>query len=109
MRKQYNANSVSQNHTETVLQYLSGTLETITIGAESIKEYAFKNNSKLTSITILPTVKSIGQYAFSGCGNLIEVIYKGTASDWRRITLSYNWTEGTQIKEIICENGVITL
>ena len=51
----------------------------------SIGDYAFRNCSKLTSISIEANVNYIGQYAFQGCSSLQEIIFKRT-SKWYKTT-----------------------
>lgn len=52
-----------------------------TYTVNSIGNYAFKNCTSLTSITISSNVSSIGNYAFSGCSSLSSVtIGKGVTS-----------------------------
>ena len=46
----------------------------------SIGEYAFKDCSGLTSVTIGNSVTSIGNDAFKGCDKLVEVINKSSLS-----------------------------
>lgn len=75
-----------------------------------IKSYAFSGCSSLTSVTIGNSVTSIGEHVFSGCGSLASVTipdsvisienfsfgdcnsltsvyYKGTESDWNKISI----------------------
>lgn len=47
-------------------------------GVTSIKEYAFRDCTLLTSITIPSSVTSIGGWAFYICSNLSNVIMKST-------------------------------
>jgi hypothetical protein len=60
---------------------------TIPNGVTSIGNYAFFGCSSLTSITIPNSVTSIDYYAFKGCDGLTSVYYKGTESDWERISI----------------------
>lgn len=48
----------------------------ITYKVTSIAEGAFKNNKKVTSITIPSSIKSIGKNAFKGCKKLKTIIIK---------------------------------
>ncbi|MBQ7924026.1 MAG: leucine-rich repeat domain-containing protein [Clostridia bacterium] len=57
-------------------------------GITSIGNYAFSGCDNLTSVVIGDSVTSIGNYAFSGCDNITNVYYKGTANDWKRISIS---------------------
>ena len=57
-----------------------------------IADNAFYGCSGLTSITIGNSVTSIGYLAFGGCSELKTVFYKGTAEQWKQISMdSYNY------------------
>lgn len=60
-----------------IAQLVDGTITEITAedlkGITSIRDYAFYDCSKLTSITISDSVKRIGYYAFSACSGLTSV------------------------------------
>lgn len=57
----------------------------------TIAERAFASCYYFTSVTIGNGVTSIGDYAFYYCDSLMNVYYKGTASDWKKISIeSYN-------------------
>ena len=56
-------------------------------GVTSIGADAFYYCDNLTSVVIGNGVTSIGSYAFSGCSSLTSVYYKGTASDWSKISI----------------------
>ena len=73
-------------------RYVPTSLEKVTItSATSIGSSAFFYCSSLRSITIPDSVTSIGAYAFYGCSSLTSVYYKGTASEWSKISIgSYN-------------------
>lgn len=51
----------------------------LSVGLSSIREKAFYNCNNLTSITILSSVKEMGQDAFAGCNRLIEITF---ANNW---------------------------
>ena len=56
-----------------------------------IGDKAFYGCYSLTSITIPDGVTSIGNYAFDGCGKLEIVYYKGSKTQWNKISnRSYN-------------------
>ncbi len=52
-----------------------------------IGEHAFSGCSSLTSVVISDSVTHIGFSAFLSCSNLTIVHYKGTASDWAKISI----------------------
>ena len=60
---------------------------TIPDGVTSIDDWAFSGCSSLTSITIPNSVTSIGGLAFDGCSSLKTVFYKGTAEQWKEISI----------------------
>ena len=60
---------------------------TIPDSVTSISDSAFYGCSSLTSITIPDGVTSIGSYAFYDCNSLKTVFYKGTAEQWKEISI----------------------
>lgn len=63
----------------------------IGVSVTSIENEVFSWCSSLTSVEIPDSVTTIGARAFFDCGSLISVYYKGTASDWSKISIGdYN-------------------
>ena len=56
----------------------------------SIGYSAFRDCRRLTSITIPDSVTSIGNSAFDDCSGLKTVFYKGTAEQWKQISIDYS-------------------
>ncbi len=55
-------------------QYVPSSLRTVVItGGTSIGSYAFRNCTRLTSVTISNSVRSIGSYAFRNCTGLTSI------------------------------------
>ena len=60
----------------------------------SIGDYAFYSCSSLKSVVIGYSVTSIEGWAFYWCSSLTSVYYKGTASDWSKISI---WSSNTDL------------
>ncbi|MDE5548411.1 MAG: leucine-rich repeat domain-containing protein [Clostridia bacterium] len=60
---------------------------TIPDSVTSVGYRAFYGCSKLTGIEIPDSVTSIGESAFGGCRSLKAVYYKGTAEEWKAISI----------------------
>ena len=56
-------------------------------GVTSIGQAAFADCKKLKSITIPASVKSISDSVFAGCDSLTDIYYKGSESDWNKISI----------------------
>ena len=63
---------------------------TIPDGVTCIDSSVFKNCSGLTSVTIPNSVTFIGSGAVSGCAWLDKIYYQGTAEDWNKININNN-------------------
>ncbi|MBE6786728.1 MAG: leucine-rich repeat domain-containing protein [Ruminococcaceae bacterium] len=79
-------------------------------GTEIIAEYAFNNQKNLKTVYIPKSVKSIGDNAFFGCGDVV-INYEGTRDDraqmriddyetdqeltWNYSSCMHNWTNAT--------------
>ena len=64
---------------------------TIPSSVTSIGQSAFSYCSSLTSVTIPDSVTSIDESAFCECNNLWHVLYKGTETQWSKITICNIW------------------
>ena len=69
----------SRNDCNAIIESATGTLilgsahSIVPDGVKSIGKEAFRNNKKLESIKLPPSVKTIDDYAFYGCSNLEEI------------------------------------
>ena len=78
-------------------------------GVTSIGSYSFQACSGLTSFSIGSGVTSIGIYALSNCLSLQTLNFKGTTSQWKKITKGNYWRSGSPIEVIHCSDGDISL
>ncbi len=61
-------------------------------GVTGIGSGAFRNHNSLTTVNVSDTVETVGDYAFSGCGNISVTYYKGTSEQWKSISFGYNYS-----------------
>lgn len=82
-------------------------LESIYLGGklQTIGDSAFFECVRLKSLTLPKTLKSIGAMAFSECKSIESVTYKGTAAEWKKITLDEMWTFESSIALVKCSDG----
>ena len=69
--------------------------------------YTYYANGHLRSITIPKSIMSIGEEAFSDCGELESIIYQGTKAEWDKISKGSSWDNGTGDYTIHCTDGDI--
>lgn len=80
---------------------------TIGNGVTSIGNWAFSSCSNLTRIEIPSSMKFISWGAFEGCSNLLSIDFKGTKSQWAKITRDKWWCSNSGITHVVCTDGVI--
>lgn len=89
----------------------------ISEGVKEIGDSAFYNCTKLERITIPVSVTTIRSYAFQFCKSLTDIYYKGTKSQWAKITKENLWDmqiggeviEGVTAEYTVhCSDGDIT-
>ena len=80
-------------------------------GVKTIGDAAFFDCESLKHVTIGNNVTNIASSAFSGCTSLTEIIYLGTKKEalTKLKVKNKKWREGSNIKKIICTDGVIEL
>ena len=89
--------------------------EGTTYSVTSIRERAFEDYSRLTSVTIPNSVTSIGENAFTGCSGLTSVHISDIAS-WCNIKFKYGsnpllyahhlYLNGEEVKDLVIPNSV---
>ena len=87
--------------TDIVIPFLSPELENVT----GIESNAFKGCTRLTSVTIPDSVKSIGRYAFSGCTSLTSV----TIPDSVTSIADYAFSGCTGLTSVTIGNSVTSI
>lgn len=72
----------------------------------SISTGAFAKCINLTSITIPSSVTDINSFALEGCTSLMDVQYRGTKEQWKKITIDPKWRFNSSISTINCIDGI---
>ena len=72
---------------------------------ESIGGLAFQDDQHLGSLRIKRGLKSIGNNAFYRCDELTAIDYEGTKYEWRQISKTADWKNGSRLKTIHCSDG----
>ena len=74
---------------------------------DSIWDGVESNNA--TSLVLPVSVRSIDYQAFSGCGNVSVLTYKGSVSQWNSISLADGWDTGFGAEYVQCTDGTVDL
>ncbi len=76
-----------------LLKYPSGNSRTafvVPAGVSDIEILAFSNAANLKVITFTKDVKNIASSAFYACINITDVLYEGSESEWKNVTVGSN-------------------
>ena len=73
----------------------------------NIGDYAFKDCTSLTSITIPNSVKSMGSVVFAYCTGLTSINFEGTIAQWNIIRKFSNWDQDIGAYVVYCTDGNI--
>lgn len=73
----------------------------------SIGSFAFSNCTKLTTITMTNSIDTINDCTFDTCTNLKTINFRGTKSEWRKISKYPTWHNNTGDYIIVCNDGII--
>ena len=77
------------NKTQTAYRYICGQLSgehVIPDGVTEISAHVFENQFALTKVVIPTSIKVIGDYAFSNCTSLVEVVFNDSESSPSQLT-----------------------
>ncbi|MDD7351501.1 MAG: leucine-rich repeat domain-containing protein [Clostridia bacterium] len=78
-------------------------------GTTTICFGAFNTCIDLESVTLPSSIKNIDGAAFSFCNSLDTIEYKGTKSQWKKISKEYRWILGSNEITVKCSDGEITI
>lgn len=67
---------------------------------------AFRNCTQLRTITIPVSITVFGEYCFSGCENLTDIVYEGTVAQWQSINKTTHWNSTGGSFTVNCSDGV---
>ena len=82
---------------------------TIPNSVTRIDSSTFLGCTSLTSITIPDTVTEINGAAFWECTALTSLNFEGTMVQWDAISLGEHWKFGSNITQVICSDGIVTI
>ncbi len=85
------------------------TLDFSKTSLRSLGEGAFANCTSLTNISFPSTIVSLPKNLFQGDTKLTTIHFAGSQETWSALTKEADWNAGTNLQEIICQNGTITL
>lgn len=77
-------------------------------GIEEIGDNAFSRCAGLNWVSLPASLSRIGEYAFYGCGDLHDIVYAGTSSDWDAVDKGYGWCLATHGLVVHCLDKKIT-
>lgn len=78
-------------------------------GATTICTAAFNTCIDLESVTLPSSIKNIDAIAFSFCKSLDTIEYKGTKSQWKKISKEKYWIAESNEITVKCSDGEITI
>lgn len=78
-------------------------------GVTSIGVGAFSNCLNLKEMTLPRSIKRIGSNAFFNCPKLRKLEFKGTKSEWLKISRGTNWLAQAGTKTVLCRDGSFTV
>ena len=78
-------------------------------GLMHLDSEVFKGCSAIKRFYLNKDNQSIGSKCFDGCNQLKEIYYNGTIEDSEDIDFDAEWLVNSEIKKIICQDGVIEI
>ena len=104
----------NQNNTITDINpeafYHCASLESILLPypVQLVDTKAFAYCKKLSRVVLPSTLQWVDSEVFYDCTSLTNINYKGKIDDWNNyVGKATDWAEGSNIKEIICLDGII--
>lgn len=93
------------------LSHVAKTVEDVVVqdDCKIIGGGAFENCKSLTVLKLPKKLIRISDNAFTGADALRSLFYFGTEADWNKITLSSQWTSGSNLYAVVVYGGMIDL
>ena len=85
-------------------------LTSVVIG-DSVTRIGIKSfwGCSVSSVTISTSVTSIEASAFDSCSNLVNIVYRGTVSQWSAVSLGAHWHIDSPATYVQCSNGQVNI